>query len=185
MTTMTMLLCSRPPQPTGLPRNPAYLFNGTTAAVASEDITCSHLGLSILREKNGTAVDAAITTTLCIGLLNAFSSGIGGGGFMLVRVPETEADAEAGREAGAGAGVVAIDFRETSPAGSEKEMYGANRAGRYAAQVGGLAIGVPGELRGLEAGEHHLYSCTLSLYVAAAVMGQWSWSGSGADDRSA
>jgi gamma-glutamyltranspeptidase/glutathione hydrolase/leukotriene-C4 hydrolase len=78
---------------------------------------------------------------------------------MLVRVPETEVDAEAHREVGVGAGagagaeVVAIDFRETSPAGSEKEMYGANKAGRYAAQVGGLAIGVPGELRGLEAGE--------------------------------
>lgn len=79
---------------------------------------------------------------------------------MLVRVPETEADAGEDREVefGAGSGVVAIDFRETSPAGSEKEMYGANRAGRYAAQVGGLAIGVPGELRGLEAGEHHSYS---------------------------
>lgn len=50
-------------------------------------------------------------------------------------------------------GLVAIDFRETSPAKSEKEMYGVKRAGRMAAQVGGLAVGVPGELRGLELGE--------------------------------
>lgn len=50
-------------------------------------------------------------------------------------------------------GLVAIDFRETSPAKSEKEMYGIKKAGRMAAQVGGLAVGVPGELRGLELGQ--------------------------------
>lgn len=49
-----------------------------------------------------------------------------------------------------GRNITSIDFRETSPAKSEKEMYGASRAGRVAAQVGGLAVGVPGELRGLE-----------------------------------
>ena len=72
---------------------------------------------------------------------------------MTIRVPEAfhgskALDAEA-REAG----IWAIDFRETSPAGTEKEMYGVKKAGRAAAQVGGLAIGVPGELRGLEMGE--------------------------------
>ncbi|WVF70079.1 gamma-glutamyltransferase [Kwoniella sp. CBS 6097] len=132
------------PPPTGLPRNDAYLIKATSGAVASEDKTCSDLGLSILRDKNGSAIDAAITTTLCIGLLNAFSSGIGGGGFMIMR--HTDGDEN----------VVAIDFRETSPAKSDKEMYGTNKAGRAAAQVGGLAVGVPGELRGLEAA-HKLY----------------------------
>lgn len=145
-------------QPTGLPRNDAYLINATTAAVASEDVTCSNLGLSILQDKNGSAVDAAITTTLCIGLLNAFSSGIGGGGFMVVRVPEThEIKDQVLRDIGyddelGESRVVALDFRETSPALCEKDTYGTHKAGRMAAQVGGLAIGVPGELRGLEAG---------------------------------
>ncbi|ORY26867.1 nucleophile aminohydrolase [Naematelia encephala] len=143
------------PPPTGLPRNPAYLVNGTLGAVASEDSTCSSLGVSILRDHNGTAVDAAITTTLCIGLLNGFSSGIGGGGFMTIRVPDTfSRDDPIWKEASL-VGIekleaVAIDFRETSPDKSEKEMYGERKAGRVAAQVGGLAIGVPGELRGLE-----------------------------------
>ncbi|WVQ97806.1 gamma-glutamyltransferase [Kwoniella sp. CBS 9459] len=151
------------PPPTGLPRNEAYLINATSGAVASEDKTCSDLGLSILRDKNGSAVDAAITTTLCIGLLNAFSSGIGGGGFMIVRVPDehvTEQVAEImqGEDTikNGSENVIAIDFRETSPAKSDKEMYGTNKAGRAAAQVGGLAVGVPGELRGLEAA-HKLY----------------------------
>ena len=109
-----------------------------------------------MRDKNGTAVDAAITTTLCIGLLNAFSAGIGGGGFMVVRVPngmEKDENMWAGLEEAKQHGVVAIDFRETSPEKVEREMYGTAKAGRVAAQVGGLAVGVPGELRGLEAGQ--------------------------------
>ena len=118
--------------------------------MASEEETCSNLGVSILRDRNGTAVDAAVTTTLCIGLLNAFSSGIGGGGFMVVKVPD---DAPLPGREETEAGIWAIDFRETSPRMSKKSMYGEKKAGRAAAQVGGLAIGVPGELRGLEMGE--------------------------------
>jgi gamma-glutamyltranspeptidase/glutathione hydrolase/leukotriene-C4 hydrolase len=118
--------------------------------VASEEETCSNLGVSILRDLNGTAVDAAVTTTLCIGLLNAFSSGIGGGGFMVVKVPD---DAPLPGREETEAGIWAIDFRETSPRKSKKSMYGEKKAGRAAAQVGGLAVGVPGELRGLEMGE--------------------------------
>lgn len=64
---------------------------------------------------------------------------------MTIRIPD-------GSAAG-GTNITSIDFRETSPAKSEKEMYGVNRAGRVAAQVGGLAVGVPGELRGLEMGK--------------------------------
>ncbi|WVW78752.1 gamma-glutamyltransferase [Kwoniella bestiolae CBS 10118] len=146
------------PPPTGLPRNDPYLITAQHGAVSSEDKTCSDLGLSILKDKNGSAVDSAITTTLCIGLLNAFSSGIGGGGFMVLRIPdinhtspEVDEIISKGEEK-----VIAIDFRETSPAKSEKGMYGAERAGRVAAQVGGLAVGVPGELRGLEMA-HKMY----------------------------
>lgn len=98
------------------------------------------MGLDVLRKHNGTAVDAAVTTTLCIGLLNAFSSGIGGGGFALVSEGKSRP--------------VVIDFRETSPAASHENMY--DKLGRGASQVGGLAVGVPGELRGLQAA-HELY----------------------------
>lgn len=111
------------------------------------------MGLDILRKHNGTAVDAAITTTLCIGLLNAFSSGIGGGGFALISVPEDSA-AVLGKPAPGSERVMAVDFRETSPSASDENMY--TKLGRTASQVGGLAVGVPGELRGLEAA-HALY----------------------------
>lgn len=48
-----------------------------SAAVASENPNCSTIGKDILRD-GGNAVDAAISTLLCIGVINNFSSGIGG-----------------------------------------------------------------------------------------------------------
>ncbi len=62
-----------------------------------------------------------------------YHSGIGGGGFMLVR------DSKGHYES--------IDYRETAPAAAFEEMY---RGNRYGSILGGLAAGVPGELRGLE-----------------------------------
>lgn len=151
------------PPPTGLPRNDAYLVQAENGAVAAEDITCSRMGVDILK-RGGNAVDAAITTTLCVGVLNSFSSGIGGGGFMLVRVPEPSAmQLRQGGEAGlvwsenvvSNAGhasrnrsdVIAIDFRETSPSASHRDLYIPIPG---SSQVGGLAVGVPGEIRGLQ-----------------------------------
>ena len=70
---------------------------------------------------------------------------------MVIHVPEEDRD-HLDQEF-MDSGVVAIDFRETSPEGSEKEMYEVEKAGQMAAAVGGLAVGVPGELRGLQIGE--------------------------------
>jgi hypothetical protein len=47
------------------------------AAVASEHQQCSQIGKQILIDQ-GNAVDSAIATLLCIGVINNFSSGIGG-----------------------------------------------------------------------------------------------------------
>ncbi|RKP06426.1 nucleophile aminohydrolase [Thamnocephalis sphaerospora] len=109
------------------------LIEAQKGAVAAENPLCSQIGVDVLVD-GGSAVDAAIASVLCIGTINSFSSGIGGGGFMLVR--DTN-----------GTGLV-IDFRETAPAAATHDMF-VSRPG--ASRVGGLAVAVPGELRGLEA----------------------------------
>ncbi|KAJ2931509.1 hypothetical protein H1R20_g5598, partial [Candolleomyces eurysporus] len=129
---------NRPPPAPGTPRNPAYLIKAYNGAVASENRICSELGVQVLKE-GGNAIDSAIATTFCVGVVNMFSSGIGGGGFMTVRIPP-EAPGESSQ-------VYTIDFRETAPALSNETMYKDNpQSSRY----GGLSVGVPGEIRGLQ-----------------------------------
>lgn len=53
-------------------RNPAYLIEAEHGAVASENKRCSDIGVDVLKD-GGNAVDAAISTTLCIGVVNMFS----------------------------------------------------------------------------------------------------------------
>lgn len=117
------------PQP-GL-RNPSYMARGRNGAVAAEVGECSDVGIDVLRD-GGNAVDAAISACLCIGVRNMFASGIGGGGFMVIKTPSGEA--------------TSIDFRETAPLKSTPDMF-VNGSSLF----GGLGVGVPGELRGLEA----------------------------------
>ncbi|CAK7269761.1 hypothetical protein SEPCBS119000_003735 [Sporothrix epigloea] len=74
-----------------------------------------------------------IGTTLCVGVIGMYHSGIGGGGFMLIRRPDGEYES--------------VDYRETAPAAAFEDMYDGNL---YGSVIGGLAVGVPGELRALE-----------------------------------
>jgi len=53
-------------------RNPAYLIKAKHGAVASENVLCSNIGVEILKE-GGNAVDAAVATTFCVGVVNMFS----------------------------------------------------------------------------------------------------------------
>ncbi|KAJ9096809.1 hypothetical protein QFC21_005080 [Naganishia friedmannii] len=149
------------PPPTDLPRNEAYLVKAEKGAVASEDVDCSKMGIQVLKD-GGNAVDAAISTCICIGVLNSFSSGIGGGGFMIVRVPgennftitldgvedawSTTSNVASLRQSTPKSVVKVVDFRETSPAASHRDMYIPIPG---SSQVGGLSVGVPGELKGL------------------------------------
>lgn len=53
-------------------RNPAFLIKAKHGAVASENEICSNIGVRTLKQ-GGNAVDAAVSTTLCIGVVNMFS----------------------------------------------------------------------------------------------------------------
>lgn len=117
--------------------NPAYLIRATHGAVATENKLCSDIGVDILKA-GGNAVDAGIAAVLCVGVVNMFSSGIGGGGFMTVRLPPTLDNPNSEGWT--------IDFRETAPAAANATMF---RDNPILSQIGGLSVGVPGELRGL------------------------------------
>ena len=77
-------------------------------AVASESNICSQIGIDLLKE-GGNAADALVGTVFCVGVIGMYHSGIGGGGFMLVR--------------GSDGHYEDIDFRETAPAAYYQDMY--------------------------------------------------------------
>jgi gamma-glutamyltranspeptidase/glutathione hydrolase/leukotriene-C4 hydrolase len=74
-------------------------------AVAADDWRCSRAGRDALRDGGG-AVDAAVATALCLGVVSPASSGVGGGAFMLVRLAD-------------GTSIV-YDSRETAPLAASK-----------------------------------------------------------------
>ncbi|KAF1838598.1 gamma-glutamyltranspeptidase 1 precursor [Decorospora gaudefroyi] len=108
------------------------LEEGQLGAVASESNVCSHIGIELLN-LGGNAADVMVGTVACIGVVGMYHSGFGGGGFMLVRAPNGTYEF--------------IDFRETAPAAAFEDMYKNNTD---ASIRGGLASGVPGEVRGLQ-----------------------------------
>lgn len=101
-------------------------------AVASENSACTNIGIDMLAA-GGNAADALVGTVFCVGVSGMYHSGIGGGGFMIVRASNGSYEF--------------IDFRETAPASATQDMYKNNV---NASIYGGLAAGVPGELRGVE-----------------------------------
>ncbi|KAF7853276.1 hypothetical protein EAF04_010777 [Stromatinia cepivora] len=110
--------------------NPAH--DAKNGAVASESSICSSIGIDIMKA-GGNAADAIVATQLCVGVVAMYHSGIAGGGFATVR--------------SANGTYEFVDFREMAPAAAFETMYSSNTD---ASLYGGLASGVPGELRGLE-----------------------------------
>jgi gamma-glutamyltranspeptidase/glutathione hydrolase len=118
-------------QPTKQP-----VATGTGGAIATVDLDASAAGLEVLRS-GGNAVDAAVAAAATLGVTEAYSAGIGGGGFMVAYL--------AGRRR-----VVTIDGRETAPAAFTEDSFIDPATGEpipFAERVtSGLGVGVPGTL---------------------------------------
>jgi len=131
---------STPPAPEAAsgwtPKRPAY---GKRFMVAAAHPLAVEAGLAMLK-RGGTAVDAAIATSLVLNLVEPESSGIGGGGFLLHYERASKS-------------VVAYDGRETAPAEATPELF-LDALGEplklLDAVVGGRSVGVPGLLRTFE-----------------------------------
>lgn len=122
----------------------ALLFAVTSARAAAPDPAWGRNGMVVssvggadaagreMLERGGNAIDAAVAAGFAAGVINPFSSGIGGGAFVVVR------DGKSGK-------VHALDAREVAPAGTRPELYvdAQGQVSRELARTGGRAVGVP------------------------------------------
>ncbi len=112
------------------------IATGRAGMVASATPLATAIGLQIL-EQGGNAVDAAVATAFALGVAEPNASGLGGGGFILIRLRSGE--------------IAFIDYREMAPRASTPTMYLGpdGRVRPNSTVVGHLAVGVPGTLAGL------------------------------------
>jgi gamma-glutamyltranspeptidase/glutathione hydrolase len=119
--------------PQALAKEPAKqpVAVGGGGAAATVDLLGTQAAIDTMR-KGGNAVDAAVAAAGVLGVTEPFSSGIGGGGFMVIRTPRGK--------------VTTIDGRETAPAAMKKDSFWENGAALAfdPARFSGLSAGVPG-----------------------------------------
>lgn len=114
------------------------LVQGRTGLVTSAHPDATGVGLEILKQ-GGNAVDAAVATAMAISVVEPFSAGIGGGGFLLLRLEETNQ-------------IIALDFRERAPLKANSRLYldAKDQVIPRASIDGHRAVAVPGTVAGLQ-----------------------------------
>lgn len=113
--------------------------SGKNGVVSSAHPVATRAGLRVLK-KGGNAVDAAIATALTLGVVAPAWSGIGGGGFALIHMAQSDE-------------TVAVDYREVAPINSDAGMFRLKESGEVenkANAIGPLAVAVPGIVSGIE-----------------------------------
>lgn len=111
---------------------------GEVGVVSTSKFEASKIGREILK-KGGNAIDAAVAAGFALGVVEPNSSGLGGGGFMVIRSAKTGE-------------TIFIDFRERAPKNATPEMWVLGDDGKVIGNQkveGGKAAGVPGEVAGL------------------------------------
>ncbi|MGF1673436.1 MAG: gamma-glutamyltransferase [Rivularia sp. (in: cyanobacteria)] len=127
------------------------------AMVVSAHPLASDAGLEMLR-KGGNAVDAAVATTFAISVVEPFSAGIGGGGFLLIHDSKRRT-------------IQALDFRERAPLKASKNMYldSSGKVRQYASINGYLAVATPGTVAGMYEVHRRYGKLSWSTVVAPAI----------------
>ncbi|HEY5832543.1 gamma-glutamyltransferase, partial [Streptomyces sp.] len=105
---------------------------GYGGAVASVDADASAAGIEVLRH-GGNAVDAAVATAAALGVTEPYSSGIGGGGYLVYYSARQHK-------------VFTIDSRETAPRSATDQLFveNGNPLPFAEAVTSGRGVGVPG-----------------------------------------
>jgi gamma-glutamyltranspeptidase/glutathione hydrolase len=142
-----------PPQPTPgvLPKAEQKGFHGGVVAVSNP--LAAEVGARVLDE-GGNAVDAAVAIQFALNVVEPESSGIGGGGFMMIHLAKTDE-------------TFFIDSREKAPAAAAPDMFGTLTF--PIASTSGISVGVPGTLRGVATALKHWGTIPLAEAIEPAV----------------
>jgi len=111
---------------------PACANTPPQAAIATAHPLATQAGRQILQQ-GGNAFDAAVAITAALAVVEPYSSGLGGGGFWLLRAQKQNT-------------TIMIDGREIAPAKAQRNMY-LDQYGNYienSSVNGALAAGIPG-----------------------------------------
>src|SRR4051794_13667574 len=135
LATATVLAAPGAAQAAPYQHTPQAVATGTGGAAATVDKTATDAAIRVLR-RGGNAVDAAIAAAGVLGVVEPYSSGIGGGGFMVIRSKDGSIDT--------------IDGREFAPAAFNENSFIDPATGTplpfTEAVTSGLGVGVPGTL---------------------------------------
>lgn len=133
---------------------PAY---GKAGMVVSPEALAGEIGLAILKE-GGNAVDAAVATGFALAVTLPRAGNIGGGGFMLIHLAETNEQ-------------VFVDYRETAPAAATRDMFlkEDGSVDQRKAYFSHQAAGVPGTVAGLIHAQERFGKLTLKQVIQPAI----------------
>ncbi|MFK7814738.1 MAG: gamma-glutamyltransferase [Gammaproteobacteria bacterium] len=125
-------------------------------AVASAHPLATQAGINVLQQ-GGNAFDAAVAVTAVLAVVEPYASGLGGGGFWLLHLAESDQN-------------VMVDGREVAPLAATRDMYiGANNKPNDQSVNGPLAAGIPGTPAALVHIAEKYGQLPLSITLNAAV----------------
>ncbi|OYV85929.1 MAG: hypothetical protein B7Z63_04765, partial [Ignavibacteriae bacterium 37-53-5] len=129
---------------------------GTHGMVSTSDSIATAVGVKILKE-GGNAIDAAVAVGFVLAVTYPQAGNLGGGGYYMIHLRN-------GKN-------YAIDARETAPAEASRNMYldSAGNVDNEKELVGGLSVGVPGNVDGMVLAEKKFGKLALKKVMQPAI----------------
>jgi len=140
------------------PNNQAIGIPGVRGGVVTTtEPAAARVGADILQQ-GGNAIDAAAAVAFALNVVEPQSSGIGGGGFMMIYLAKTQE-------------TLIVDSRETAPSMATPDMFLDTKGEPFPYPIrstSGLAVGVPGMVRGIAMALNKWGTLSLAKVIAPA-----------------
>ncbi len=129
---------------------------GRHGMVSSADSIASAVGIEIMKE-GGNAIDAAVAMGFVLAVTYPQAGNLGGGGYYMIHLSNGEN--------------YAIDARETAPSRASRDMYldSSGNVDTHKELIGGLSVGVPGNVDGLLLAEKKFGRLPLAKVMQPAI----------------